>query len=149
MLKYRVEFKSSRILVTFTLLVYVILILSVLNWQSDSIQCQFLFQMLTILGIILFFLKTIFNSRKKKQPPVIFSQGGEWLEVFEDEQLGWRITAKSRVSSFLIFIHLISSLNSRYSKWCFIYKDQVIKRDFRRLCRAVIYQQHTSDKGNL
>nr|WP_297819540.1 protein YgfX [uncultured Paraglaciecola sp.] len=71
------------------------------------------------------------------------------MEVFEDEQLGWRITAKSRVSSFLIFIHLISSLNSRYSKWCFIYKDQVIKRDFRRLCRAVIYQQHTSDKGNL
>jgi hypothetical protein len=105
--------------------------------------------MLTILGIILFFLKTIFNSRKKKQPPVIFSQGGEWLEVFEDEQLGWRITAKSRVSSFLIFIHLISSLNSRHSKWCLIYKDQVTKRDFRRLCRAVIYQQHTSDKVNL
>ena len=140
MLKYRVEFKSSRILVTFTLLVYFILILSVLNWQSESIQYQFLFQMLTILGIILFFIKTVFNSRKKKQPPVIFSQGGE---------LGWRITAKSRVSSFLIFIHLISSLHSRHSKWCLIYKDQVTKRDFRRLCRAVIYQHQTSDNGNL
>lgn len=149
MLKYRVEFKSSRKLVTLRLLVYVILILSVLNWQSESIQYQFLFQILTILGILLFFLKTIFNSRKKKQPPVIFSQGGEWLEVFEDEQLGWRITDKSRVSSFLIFIHLISPLNVRRSKWCLIYNDQVTKKDFRRLCRAVFYQQQTSDKGHL
>ena len=105
--------------------------------------------MLTILVILSVFLKTVFFYKQQKQPPVIFNQSGEWLEVLIDGQVGWRITDKSRVSSFLIFIHLISPLNTRRSKWCLIYKDQVTKKDFRRLCRAVIYQQQTSDKGHL
>ena len=128
------------------LLLYVILILSVLNWQSESIQYQFLLQILTLLVISFCFFKTIFYSRHQKVTPVIFSQGGEWLEINIDEQIAWRITDKSRVSGFLIFIHLISPLNPRYSKWCLIYKDQVTKRDFRRLCRAVIYQQQATGK---
>ena len=128
------------------LLVYVILIFSVLNWQSESIQYQFLLKILTMLVITFCFLKNIFYCRHQKLTLVIFSQGGEWLEVNIDEQIGWRMTNKSRISSFLIFIHLISPLNPRHSKWCLIYKDQVNKRDFRRLCRAVIYQQQATGK---
>ncbi|WP_369809275.1 protein YgfX [Paraglaciecola sp. MB-3u-78] len=144
MSKYRVELKSSRLLVIFKLLVYVILMLSVLNWQSESIQYQLLLQMLTMTVITFCFFKTVFYYRDQKLTPVIFTQGGEWLEVAIDGQISWRMTDKSRVSGLLLFIHLISPLNPRHSKWCLIYKDQVTKRDFRRLCRAVIYQQQTT-----
>jgi hypothetical protein len=120
--------------------------LSVLNWQSESIQYQFLLEILFLSVIIFCFFKSVFYRKKQKVDPVIFSQGGEWLETNIDGQIDWRMTDKSKVSSFLLFIHLISPLNPRHSKWCLIYKDQVTKRDFRRLCRAVIYQQQTSGK---
>jgi hypothetical protein len=132
--------------VIFKLLVYLILMLSILNWQSDSIQYQFLLQILTLSVITFCFLKTVFYYKHQKLNPVTFSQWGEWLEVNMDGQTGWRITDKSRVSGFLIFIHLISPLNPRDSKWCLIYRDQVTKRDFRRLCRAVIYQHQATGK---
>jgi hypothetical protein len=128
------------------LLVYAVLVLSILNWQSKSIQYQFQLQILALAIITFFVFKVVFYSKHQKQPIVIFSQGGEWLEINIDGQIAWRITDKSRVSALLIFIHLISPLNIQNSKWCIIYKDQTTKRDFRRLCRVVIYQQQNARK---
>jgi len=141
-LKYRIEFKSSRLSIFFKLLIYAIFIFSVLSWQSDSIPYQFLLQMLGLSFIFVCLSKT-YNSNQK-QPIVIFSQAGEWLEVNEVQQVEWRMTNKSRVSNFLLFIHLISPLNPSHSKWRLVYVDQVTKRDFRRLCRAVIHQQQSN-----
>jgi hypothetical protein len=128
------------------MLVYTLLVLSVLNWQSESIPYQFQLQVLAVIIITFLVFKAVFYSKHQKQTSIIFSQGGEWLETTIDVQVAWNITDKSRVSSFLIFIHLISPLNSQHSKWCLIYKDQINKRDFRRLCRAVIYQQQCAEK---
>jgi hypothetical protein len=130
----------------FQLLIYVVLVLSVLSWQSESIPYQFLLQILVLSIITFCVFKAVFYSKHQKQTPVILSQGGEWLETNIDGQVAWRITDKSRVSGLLIFIHLISPLNIHHSKWCLVYIDQVTKRDFRRLCRAVIYQQQTAGK---
>ena len=86
-------------------------------------------------------------SSHETHSPVIFSERGEWMETNIDGQVSWKITDKSRVSSFLIFVHLISPVNYRNSKWCLVFKDQVSEQDYRRICRAVIYQQQTIGKN--
>ncbi len=146
MSKYRVEFKSSRLQLILQLLTYVALVLSVLNWQSESMRYQFLLQTLVLSTMTFFVFRAVLHSRRQTQAPVIFSQRGEWLETNVDGQISWKITEKSRTTSLLLFIHLSSPVNARHSKWCLIYKDQVTERDFRRLCRAIIYQQQTAGK---
>lgn len=146
MSKFRVEFKSSRLLLVLQCLTYVLLVLSVLCWQSDIIPNQVLLQTLIVAIITYCLFRAVLRNWREKQSPVIFSQLGDWLETREDRQVAWAITNKSRVSSLLLFVHLISPVNSRRSKWCLIYKDQVTERDFRRLSRAVIYQQQTAGK---
>jgi hypothetical protein len=96
--------------------------------------------------ITCFLIKSLLRNWRKKQSPVTFSLLGDWLEVSKKKQVAWVISDKSRISSILLFVHLISPINSRHSKWCLIYKDQVTERDFRRLSRAVIYQQQTAGK---
>ena len=130
----------------FQLLAYAVLVLSVLNWQSEMIQYQLLFQALVLFIITFFIFKAVLLSCCQMQHPVIFSEDGEWLETNIDDQIDWRITDKSRVSSLLIFVNLISSVNARHSKWYLVFKDQVTEQDFRRLCRAVIYQQQIAGK---
>jgi hypothetical protein len=144
--KYRVEFKSSRLLVVLQLLTYVALVVSVIYWQSEIIRFQLLLQVLIVFIITLFVFRAVINSWRQTQANVIFSQHGEWLETNIDGQIAWKITEKSRVSNILLFIHLIGPINARHSKWCLIYRDQVNERNFRRLCRAVIYQQQTAGK---
>jgi hypothetical protein len=142
--KYRVEFISSRILVILQLLNYVFLVLSVLSWQHAIIQYQFILQAGVVFIITLFLFRTGLHRWRQTRSPVIFSVKGEWMETAVDGQVVWKITNSSRVSSIVLFIHLISPLNARHSKWCLIYKDQVTKRDFSRLCRSVLYQQQTA-----
>ena len=146
MSKYRVEFRPSRLLLIFQLLTYVVLVLSVLNWQSEIIKYQIFLQILVVFTVTVLVFRSILNSRHHAQLSVILSLRGEWLETNKDKQTSWIITDKSRTSSILLFIHLISPINTLNSKWCLIYKDQVSEQDFRRLCRAVIYQQQTSGK---
>ncbi|MFT6989921.1 MAG: hypothetical protein ACJASL_001898 [Paraglaciecola sp.] len=124
-----------------------VLVLSVFNWQHAVMQYQFVLQILLVFIIISFVFKTVLRSWRQTQAPVVFSIHGDWLETNIDGQVVWKMTNKSRVTTILLFIHLISPLKARDSKWCLIYKDQVNKRDFRRLCRAVIYQQHTSEEN--
>jgi hypothetical protein len=144
--KYRVEFKSSRLQLVFQLLTYLVFVLSVFSWQPDIIKYQLLLQILVGYCITFLVFKSVLHSRRQAQVPVIFSVRGEWVESSVDGQTSWTITAKSRVSNLLLFVQLISPVNTRHSKWCLIYKDQVTERDFRRLCRAIIYQQQTAAK---
>jgi hypothetical protein len=144
--KFRIEFKSSRLQVFFQLLAYAILVLSVLIWQSESIQYQYLLQASVLLLTTFFVIRSILYNWQEIQEPVILSDHGEWLETDITGQVSWKITDKSRVSSLLLFIHLISPVNARRFKWCLIYRDQLTEQDFRRLCRAVIYQQQTAGK---
>jgi hypothetical protein len=132
--------------VAFQLLAYATLVWSISNWQSESIQYQLLLQVFVLFITTVFILRAVSYSWRKLYASVIFSEYGEWLETSIDGQVSWRITDKSRVSSLLLFIHLISPVNAGHSKWYLICKDQVTERDFRRLCRAVIYQQQVVEK---
>ncbi|WP_293751691.1 protein YgfX [uncultured Paraglaciecola sp.] len=146
MSKYRVEFKPSRLLLVLQCLTYVGLVLSVVYWQSNIILNQVLLQTLVISIISYFLFRAVLSNYRRKLSPVTFSLLGDWLETSKHKQVAWEITDKSRVSSLLLFVHLISPVNCRRSKWCLIYRDQVTERDFRRLSRAVIYQQQIAGK---
>ena len=126
-----------------------ILLLSVFTWQSQIMQYQLLIQLIVVFIISFYVFKASLISRRQTLSPVILSINGEWLETDVEGQVAWNITDKSRVSALLLFIHLVVSNNIHQSKWCLVYKDQVSERDFRRLCRAIIYQQHTGTKSDI
>ncbi|WP_299075559.1 protein YgfX [uncultured Paraglaciecola sp.] len=123
------------------LLTYVVLVVSVFIWQPNIFPFQIVLQVIAVIILSFFVFKEILHSIKKTQAPAILSEQGEWLEVKGHNQTSWKLTDKSRISSLLLFIHLVSTVNARHSKWRLVYKDQVTERDFRRLCRAVIFQQ--------
>jgi hypothetical protein len=145
--KYRIEFKISRLLVIFQLLSCIYLIFTMLNWQPDIFKYGFLLQILIISITIIYFLKRLLLSSHETHNSVILSERGEWMETNIDGQVSWKITDKSRVSIFLVFVHLISPVNNHNSKWCLVFKDQVSEQDYRRICRAVIYQQRSTEKN--
>ena len=149
MSKYRVEFKQSRLRLFLQLLSGMVLVFSVFNWQSEIIPYQLLLQVFVASIISFFVFKALLLKLTHKQASVIFSKHGQWLESNAQGQVAWKISDKSRVSTLVLFIHLICSNNSRQSKWCLVYSDQVTERDFRRLCRAVIYQQQSGEKSHM
>lgn len=148
MLKYRVEFKKSRLLVMCQLMSCACLISTVLAWQPEVFKYSFLLQALFIFIVIVYFFKVILFRSYGNHVPVIFSECGEWMETDLDKQISWKVTDKSRASGFLIFIHLSSAANHCHSKWCLVYKDQVSEKDYRRICRAVMYQQQAFRKND-
>ncbi|MEP1447065.1 MAG: protein YgfX [Paraglaciecola sp.] len=128
------------------LLTYGGLVVSILIWQPAVIPFQFFLEVLIVTCITFLIFTTVFYNMRQKHAPVTFSSKGEWSETNIDGQVSWKITEKSRVTSFLLFVHLISPINPKRSKWCLVCKDQVTERDFRRLCCAVIYQQQNPRK---
>lgn len=124
-----------------------LLILTVLYWQPEIFVLGFLLQTLIVCSTLIYFFKALLLNYHITYNPVVFSERGEWIETNTDGQVSWKITDKSRVSIFLIFIHLVSPVNNRNSKWYLVYKDQVNQRDYRRLCRAIIYQQQIIGKN--
>ena len=147
MSKYRVEFKTSRFLVMIQLLSVAILILTVVCWQPEIFKFEFLLQFLFVCLILISFFRTLLLDYHRTHNPVIFSERGEWTETNIDGQINWQITDKSRVRILLVFINMVSPVNSRNSKWRFVCKDQVNDRDYRRLCRTIVYQQQSIGKN--
>lgn len=75
---------------------------------------------------------------------VDLSDQGEWLYLGLERQSHWNITSKSRVTPWLLWIHLISSVDQQKAHWLIVFKDQVSERDYRRLCRAILLQQQNN-----
>lgn len=134
-------------LLVLQLFTYGVLILSILGWQRDIVHHQFLLELLVISIIGVFAFQAVLNNKRQPRLPVVFSLQGDWLETHTDGHIGWIITSSSRVSHFVLFVHLISPVNAGRSKWCLIYKDQVTERDFRRICCAIIYKQESMEKN--
>lgn len=145
MSKFRVEFKTSRILVFFQLFTYLVFVLSVLIWKKNVLQYQWIVQAMLLLFITYFSFRAIIQNIKLTLPIVVFSQQGDWLEIFGAQQISWQVTNKSRITSLLLFIHLMSPNDQKASKWRLVFKDQISEKSYRRLCRVVLFQQHTKE----
>lgn len=128
------------------LLSYGIFVVSILLWQRSIIHYQIFLEILLVSCVTFFIFKTLFHYRCQRYSIITFSTKGEWLESDRGEQSSWIITDKSRVTSLLLFIHLMSPINAGRSKWRLIYKDQVTEREFRRFCGAIFYQQQNPRK---
>lgn len=145
MSKYRVELKPSRLQLVFQLLTFGLLAGSIFSWQSNVIPNQILLQIVVVSIIAILLFKKMYRDWHYIHPPVVFSVKGDWLESDQTGQVAWKITKRSRASSTLLFIHLSSPLSTVGSKWCLIFSDQVKIHDFRRLSRAILFQQQLVD----
>jgi hypothetical protein len=132
---------------------FLILYLSVWAWQPEVLPFQWAIQSLFSLLLIYFGYVKFVEYKKRISSPITFTEQGQWLELIavtglgvsnecgEEAQTSWLISHKSRITSLFLFVHVISALNPNRSKWITIYKDQVSEQNYRRLCRAVIFQQ--------
>lgn len=153
MSKYRVELKKSRIEKVLLYITFLILSLSVWTWQPEVLPFQWAIQSLFSVLLIYFGYAKFVDNKKHISPSITFTEQGQWLELIgrtelgglkecgEEAQTSWLISHKSRITSLFLFVHVISALNPNRSKWVTIYKDQVSEHNYRRLCRAVIFQQ--------
>mgnify|MGYP001061651865 FL=1 len=146
MSKYRVELKSSKLLAYFQLVTFAALVFSIFSWQANVIPLQILVQSGITVVLAVIIIKYVFQSLKRQMPIIIFSQQGEWLEILGQQQTSWQISKDSRVTSLLLFVHLVSTIDFTQSKRCLVFRDQVEEAHFRRLCRAIYFQQQLTHK---
>lgn len=145
MSKYRVEFTSSVLAKVTLCTLYGLLLVSVCLWQPNTFTGQLVLQVILCLVLAGVFYRHFTQYCQRKIPPVTFDQQGLWTELEQGQGSSWRLTSQSRLSGLLIFIHLVSALNAKRSKRLLLFKDQMTEQDYRRLCRAVIYQQQSLD----
>jgi hypothetical protein len=141
--KYRIELVPSKYKVTIQLLFWAVVLLSPFHWQSQIVPFQWLLQ--TLFSIVILWL-ALLNLREhvKSQPLTVdLSSDGEWHELSLVGQYHWRISHKSRISPWFLWIHLVSPINHLQTRWQVVYKDQVSELDYRRICRAILLQQQS------
>lgn len=143
MSKYRIALVPSKYKVTIQLLFWGVVLVSPFHWQSHIVPFQWLIQTLFSL-IILWLALTSLHEHVKSQPLTVdLSSDGEWYELSPIAQSHWRISLKSRISPWFLWIHLVSPINQQQAHWRVVYKDQVSELDYRRICRAILFQQQS------
>ncbi|MDU0354379.1 protein YgfX [Paraglaciecola aquimarina] len=142
MSKYRVVFKRSRIELAIGCIIAGLFVLSFWCWKAQILPFQWLIQSVLSILVCVHFFKWLKQQQAQKVSPVIFTVDGQWTELEHDS---WLITQQSRISRFVLFINLSSVLNAAHSKWFVVYHDQVSEQEYRRLCRAIIFQQQKTD----
>jgi hypothetical protein len=137
--KYRIEFILSKIGSATLSIAFIILLVSIWLWQPNLLPYQIVFQIL--FSFLLVFLYFQHNKRYQSQQfcPITLNEKGQWIELTQ-HQSSWQITQSSRMTRVLLFVHLQSALSQQH-KWILIFNDQVTDADYRRLCRAILYQQ--------
>lgn len=144
MSKYRIEVVPSRYKVAIQLLFWGVILISPFHWQSNIVPFQWGIHVLFSLLIVGLAIKNLREHARLQVILVGLSSEGEWEYLNGESQTHWRISAKSRVSQWFLWIHLVSSVNPQKSHWYVIFKDQVSESDYRRLCRAILLQQNLS-----
>ncbi|MCF2946542.1 hypothetical protein L0668_00335 [Paraglaciecola aquimarina] len=141
MSKYRVELQKSRLEVTFLIGTFGVLATSFWTWKPDIMPFQWILQLVLSCGVLCIGVKKVLVQQTKLPLVISFTEKGEWLELTNTLQSSWLINHDSRIMGVILLLRVTSALNPSLGKWLIIYKDQVSEADFRRLCRAIIYQQ--------
>lgn len=67
-----------------------------------------------------------------------------WLRPTSEADNGtvWTIGQRSRVTSFVLFVHLMSAAGTKaQSQWVWLLRTDMPERDFRRLCRIIDHRE--------
>lgn len=124
---------------------WALVLFSVFHWQADIFPYQQFLQVIIAVIILLLAYKTISGMAKAKPVVITFNQQGQLDYLLGETSDQWQLTDKSRLTDWLLWLHLVSAIDPRQRHWLLIFKDQVSAQDYRRLCRAILYQQQTRD----
>ena len=72
----------------------------------------------------------------------LVSQQGDWTYLSQQDNTSWQFSQRSRLTGWVLWIHISSKIGVGQSRWHWIFRDQVSEQDYRRLCRCILYQQH-------
>ncbi|WP_340676946.1 protein YgfX [Paraglaciecola sp.] len=122
-----------------------LVLLSVFHWQADIFPYQHFFQVILAIIILLLAYKTVQRTARVQPFVIAFNQQGQVNYLDRETPEQWQLTDKSRLTNWLLWIQLASPIDPRQRHWLLIFKDQVNVQDYRRLCRAILYQQQTKD----
>lgn len=125
------------------MLFWATVLVSVFCWQQDVVPYQMIVQILLVLIILWLAYKNFVKQTYTTNYSISLSQNTDWEYHSAVELSSWRVTEKSRITHFLLWIHLSSTLIPAKTQWVIIFRDQVSEENFRLLCRAVLFQQQT------
>ena len=120
-------------------LCWALVLISVFQWQANSIPYQSVYQAILSLLLVGLAYKNLKTEAAAEKVVIAFSTQGQW--DYLEQQSQWQLTARSRVSDWLLWVNLQSILDSKQTHWRLIFKDQCTEQDYRRLCRAIYFQQ--------
>ena len=150
MSKYRVVITPSRLKVLLLALMWGLLVVSLFQWQRDILANQIVWQLLAAAGLVVLAYKSLRKTASLLPFTVAFDQQGEWIYLEQaaqqTAQQQWQMTQKSRLSHWLLWIELASIADPAQRHWLVIFRDQLDEQHFRRLCRAILCQQHMSKR---
>jgi hypothetical protein len=140
--------KPSRWQIFFFCIAYVVLSASVIAWQPNIVHYQLLLQLLFWMAVSVYCVKK-WRKVDRSAWVVQVSYQGEWNYLDGREEANWWIGEDSKMLDGLLWVQLIPLLQRTQSKassvrWCWIFKDSVSERDYRRLCRCILASQQRS-----
>ena len=143
MSKYRIEFKASRQRYYYLVAFYSLLFVSVFSWQADIIIYQVWLQLFSATLVVMAAVVAIKHTDKSNRAFVaLVSQQGDWTYLSQQDNTSWKLSQRSRLTSWILWIHISEKIGVGESRWHWIFRDQVSEQDYRRLCRCILYQQH-------
>lgn len=145
MSKYRIDIQPSRFKVGLYGVFWAVLLISIFSWQAEVLFYQLPLQILLAAILTILAIRYYIHSKNEQAKSITLSELSEWEYHSSSDMAAWRISAKSRVTPYLIWIHLRSASHPMHAKWEVIFKDQVSDDNYRRLCRAVYFRlQHNN-----
>ncbi len=148
MSKYRIEVKPSRWQIYICCIAYLVLSASVFAWQPNVVRYQLLLQIAVWLAISVYCTKK-WRKIDRSAWVVQVSYQGEWNFLDARQDANWWIGEESKMLDGLLWVQLIPLLQrtqprASSARWCWIFKDSVSERDYRRLCRCILASQQRS-----
>jgi hypothetical protein len=141
--KYRIEFKASRQRYYYLVAFYCLLFVSIFSWQANIILYQFWIQSSIAILVVAWAVFAVLHKGKYNQAFVaLVSQRGDWTYLSQQDDTSWQFSQRSRLTSWVLWIHISSKIRVGQSRWHWVFRDQVSEQDYRRLCRCILYQQH-------
>jgi hypothetical protein len=127
--------------VTLAILIHIVPVWLV---PSNAYSVLWFFQSLLSLGLVAYaFQESAKLQQASKENIVLVEDNGNWYSLDANEAVAWRMSNRSRVSPFLLWINLTPEhpFSNDRCQWLWVFRDSVSKADFRRLSRIIIGNQ--------
>lgn len=145
MSKYRIVFSQSRYKVAVVVSSHCFIVWSVFQWQASALQFQNVFQVGLGVAVLSSMLWHLIQSNCQEHAQVMVLCETGQCELEHMQRLNqWEICADSRGSAWLIWLKLRSVSEPADCFWLWVFRDQVIDDDFRRISRVVLRSQQAN-----